>query len=128
MGITQKELAKRVHCDYQNLNKCIHNGYVTEIVLDLIGRELDLTPDYLTGDLWEPMPYSFYQTAVKFSEGDVSRMMNDLVDHLIFFSFLRSEDKEAMRQLSGDEKKEMLFRAVHAADAYYMEVMTGKEV
>ena len=126
-GMSQRKLAQIINKDYKYMNACISEGVISESIMLKIGQALDVTPDYLSGDFWEPYEFSFYFTAVKYHDGDMAGMMNDLVNGLIHFSELHYESKEAMKLLSGEQKKKMMFSAIHASDRYYTDVICGKD-
>ena len=49
MEMRQKDLADMIGWNHQALNRALSRGLISEEALDLIGRTLDLAPEYLSG-------------------------------------------------------------------------------
>ena len=49
LEMRQKDLADMIGWNYQALNRALSRGEISEGALDLIGRCLDLAPEYLSG-------------------------------------------------------------------------------
>lgn len=125
LGTTQIWLAEEIGCSKDYINKRIKAGSITEWLFDKMARALDLAPEYLQ-DQTEAFPDVVFSYSFHEGQKPMGQFLRETIEGLIYFSFI--DRKDEMRAFSAEQKKEMLWRAVHAADAYYMEVMTGKEV
>ena len=126
-GLSQRKLAEMIGVDYKYMNMCIKRGEIGSWTLNEIGKAINRAPEYLSGGKdggiadGIVLTYSFHEN----QEKSMQQRMEETIDGLIYFSFI--DRKDEMKAFSGEQKREMMFRAVHAADAYYMEVVMGKE-
>lgn len=125
-GISQRKLAAMIGVNYRHMNASINNGRIGAWTLNEIGKIIDRAPEYLSGMTdggiadGLVLKYSFHEAQDK----SMNQRMTETIEGLIYFSFI--DFKDEMTDLSGEQKKEMLWRAVHAADAYYIEITSGR--
>lgn len=144
-GITMKELAHILGVNDKYLSECVNKELISERNLEKIGAVLNRAPAYFQGGLKEFFPpeyelsYQFHRTQEAYLLYKLNSAIEDLkgendagtkvppgkiwmrlaIEGLIYYSFLNRRDD--MHSFSDKQKKEMFRRAVHAADAYYME-------
>lgn len=128
-GISQRELCQRIVCDYSYFNRCLKNGMIGKGLFDLIAKELDVAPDYLSGEYApdldpdsDPVSAQLYKDLITYSNQfnrDAIKNANSIIRQVTLLSGM---DKDFFDSLSEENKLELRKRIFHTISEFHFEL------